>query len=123
MGHVHLKVAELEHTRAFYVGLLGLDVVVDMAPHGALFVSQGGYHHHLGLNTWQSRGGAQAKSSEARLLGARLWLSQADLKVVRARLEAAGSSTTDTSGGFEVSDPSGNVLRFGASDQPNEAEL
>ncbi|GGQ98839.1 VOC family protein [Deinococcus ruber] len=114
MGHVHLKVSDLERTRAFYAGLLGLDVVVDMAQQGALFVSQGGYHHHFGLNIWQSRGGAQAQDGEARLLRARVWLPEPDLKQVRARLEAGGAAPTDVAGGFEVKDPSGNVLLFGA---------
>ncbi|ULH15757.1 VOC family protein [Deinococcus sp. KNUC1210] len=114
MGHVHLKVSDLERTRAFYTDLLGLDVVVDMAQQGALFVSQGGYHHHFGLNTWQSRGGAQPQDGEARLLRARVLVPEADLNLLRARLEAGGAAPTDVQNGFEVSDPSGNVLHFGA---------
>ena len=55
IGHVHLQVAELADTEAFYSGVLGFDVTVRGYP-GALFVSAGGYHHHLGLNTWHSAG-------------------------------------------------------------------
>ena len=55
MGHVHLHVADLPTAEAFYVGRLGLDVTVRSYP-GALFLSRGGYHHHVGLNTWQGQG-------------------------------------------------------------------
>jgi catechol 2,3-dioxygenase len=55
MGHVHLNVADLEEAERFYVGELGFDVTVRGYP-GALFVSSGGYHHHIGLNTWAGRG-------------------------------------------------------------------
>ncbi|MDQ2839407.1 MAG: VOC family protein, partial [Actinomycetota bacterium] len=51
IGHVHLQVSELEQSEAFYAGVLGFDVMVRGYP-GALFVSVGGYHHHIGLNTW-----------------------------------------------------------------------
>ena len=57
IGHVHLQVAELEQIERFYAGVLGFDVMVRGYP-GALFVSAGGYHHHIGLNTWNSRGGS-----------------------------------------------------------------
>jgi catechol 2,3-dioxygenase len=55
MGHVHLRVADIPAAEAFYNGALGLDVMVRSYP-GALFVAAGGYHHHIGLNTWQSQG-------------------------------------------------------------------
>src|SRR5437899_12815798 len=55
IGHVHLKTADIDRVYAFYVGILGFDVVVRMRD--ALFLSAGGYHHHLGFNTWTSRGG------------------------------------------------------------------
>src|SRR5919202_275228 len=55
IGHVHLKTADIDRVHRFYVGILGFDVVVRMED--ALFVSAGGYHHHLGFNTWTSRGG------------------------------------------------------------------
>ena len=57
VGHVHLKVADLEGALAFYQDVLGFEVVQRMGP-GAVFLSAGGYHHHVGLNTWESRGGS-----------------------------------------------------------------
>jgi catechol 2,3-dioxygenase len=56
IGHVHLKAADLNRVRSFYVDILGFDVVFQMPD--ALFLSAGGYHHHLGFNTWHSRGGS-----------------------------------------------------------------
>jgi catechol 2,3-dioxygenase len=55
IGHVHLRASDLEKIKAFYVGILGFDVVIE--GHGALFVAAGGYHHTLGFNTWESKGG------------------------------------------------------------------
>ena len=118
MGHVHLRVSDLNVARDFYSGLLGLDVVADLSRHGALFLSQGGYHHHFGLNVWQSRGGAAARSGEARLLRVQVDLPQDELELLRTRLILAGLELTDIGGqpashGFMVADPSGNLLRFG----------
>src|SRR5262249_56229100 len=56
IGHVHLKASNLDRIRAFYVDILGFDVVFHVPD--ALFIAAGGYHHTLGFNTWQSRGGA-----------------------------------------------------------------
>ena len=58
IGHVHLKVADIERSLAFYHGVLGFDIVQRMGD-SAAFISAGGYHHHLGLNTWESRGGSR----------------------------------------------------------------
>src|ERR1044071_1349501 len=57
IGHVHLKVADLERALAFYVGVLGFELTQRYGTEAA-FVSAGGYHHHIGLNTWESAGGA-----------------------------------------------------------------
>jgi len=57
IGHVHLKVADLDRALAFYCGVLGFELTQKMGP-AAAFISAGGYHHHIGLNTWESRGGA-----------------------------------------------------------------
>jgi catechol 2,3-dioxygenase len=57
IGHVHLKVADLDRALAFYCDVLGFDLVARMG-HSAAFVSAGGYHHHIGLNTWESAGGS-----------------------------------------------------------------
>src|SRR5215204_2788135 len=56
IGHVHLKVADLDRAVAFYSGVLGFDVITRWP--GAAFLSAGGYHHHIGLNTWESAGGS-----------------------------------------------------------------
>ena len=55
IGHVHLKVADLQRALAFYCGVLGFEITTTRP--GAAFISAGGYHHHIGLNTWESRGG------------------------------------------------------------------
>src|SRR5260370_4131187 len=57
IGHVHLKVADLERALAFYCGVLGFELMLRYGP-GAAFISAGGYHHHIGLYTWESPGGA-----------------------------------------------------------------
>jgi catechol 2,3-dioxygenase len=57
IGHVHLKVADLDRALAFYCGVLGFELMQKMGP-SAAFISAGGYHHHIGLNTWESRGGS-----------------------------------------------------------------
>jgi catechol 2,3-dioxygenase len=57
IGHVHLKVADLDRALRFYCGVLGFELMQKMGP-SAAFVSAGGYHHHIGLNTWESRGGS-----------------------------------------------------------------
>ena len=59
IGHVHLKVADIDRAIAFYSGVLGFDQILRLGDHAA-FVSAGGYHHHIGLNTWQSKGGSPA---------------------------------------------------------------
>src|SRR5713226_9403880 len=56
IGHVHLKTADIQRVYDFYVGILGFDVIFRMPE--ALFLSAGGYHHHLGFNTWESKGGS-----------------------------------------------------------------
>src|ERR1700747_1632454 len=56
IGHVHLKVADLQRSLDFYCGVLGFELTTSRP--GAAFISAGGYHHHIGLNTWESRGGS-----------------------------------------------------------------
>ncbi len=113
IGHVHLQVSELNDIEAFYNGVLGFDVVVRTYS-GALFVSAGGYHHHLGLNTWNSaRGSAPAPGS----IGLRSYdvvLPDAGaLQNTLARVRTAGIPIEDIAEGALVRDPSGNgvVLR------------
>ncbi len=114
IGHVHLQVADLAETERFYAGVLGFEVMVRSYP-GALFVAAGGYHHHLGLNTWQSRGGSTPPAGGVGLRWYEVRLgSQAALAAVLDRIEAAGLPSDSTAGGGTlVRDPSGNgvVLR------------
>jgi catechol 2,3-dioxygenase len=111
IGHVHLQVAELEQIERFYAGVLGFDVMVKLGG-TALFVSAGGYHHHLGLNTWQSRGGSTPPAGGLGLRAYELRLGDAAaLAEVLARVEAAGVATEPAAAGATlVRDPSGNGI-------------
>ncbi|MCB4771006.1 VOC family protein [Ancylobacter sp. Lp-2] len=104
MGHVHLQVGELDAARRFYVGHLGFAITTESYP-GALFVSAGGYHHHLGLNVWQSRRGGPAPEGSVGLVRYEVLLPEAEIAALRARLVAAGESVEDVAGGFTVADP------------------
>ena len=108
IGHVHLQVAELSETERFYAGVLGFDVMVRGYP-GALFVAAGGYHHHIGLNTWNSRGGSTPPPGGVGLRAYELKLgSPPALADALARVEAAGIRTEPRDGATLVRDPSGN---------------
>jgi catechol 2,3-dioxygenase len=90
LGHVHLKVADLERALAFYVGLLGFELTSRFGSQAA-FVSAGGYHHHIGLNTWESRGGAPPPPGRTGLYHAAIrYPTRRDLAVAVQRLLAAG---------------------------------
>src|SRR5580704_6189253 len=90
IGHVHLQVSELERTEAFYAGVLGFEVMVRGYP-GALFVSAGGYHHHIGLNTWHSAGSPPPAAGAVGLRSFVIELpSQAELDQVLGRVSDAG---------------------------------
>lgn len=116
MGHVHLHVGDLERARAFYHGGLGLDAVVWSYP-GALFLSAGGYHHHLGVNTWAAQAGP-APEDEARLLEWELLLpGPADVDAAAESLERAGSAVKREDGGAVAGDPWGTSMRVRAEDQ------
>ena len=111
MGHVHLRVADLTATEAFYCGVLGFDVVSRWP--GALFISVGGYHHHFGLNTWQSAGGAPASQGTSRLVRVNISLNDvSDLDALEARLRTLNVAFTRTHDILDVRDPAGNALRF-----------
>ena len=111
MGHVHLHVADLQRADAFYHEALGLDRVVWSYP-GALFLSAGGYHHHLGLNTWA--GDAEpAHDDEARLIEWSLVLpSGKDVMAAGASLRAAGFPVTEGGGAARSTDPWGTQVRI-----------
>ncbi len=90
MGHVHLQVADIAAAKAFYHRVLGFDVTVEGYP-GALFVAAGGYHHHLGLNTWNSAGSPPAAPGALGLRSYEIVLPHPDeLDRVRARVADAG---------------------------------
>jgi catechol 2,3-dioxygenase len=113
IGHVHLQVAELEDSEAFYNGALGFDVVVRRYP-GALFVSAGGYHHHIGMNTWHSAGSAPAAPNSVGLRSFEVTLpSNDELKRVLERVRAAGIELEAAQDGSTViRDPSGNAVQL-----------
>jgi catechol 2,3-dioxygenase len=115
MGHVHLQVSDLHEAEEFYSGVLGLEVTVRGYP-GALFVSAGGYHHHIGLNTWRSAGAKPASPGSIGLRDFDLVLAdERALQEVVGRVETAGIATEAVASGARVRDPSGNavVLRSG----------
>jgi catechol 2,3-dioxygenase len=112
IGHVHLQVSDVEQAEAFYNGVLGFEVVVRGYP-GALFVSAGGYHHHIGLNTWSSAGGVPNTPDTRGLDRFEIVLPDAAaVAEVRDRLAAAGTPALESDGALFASDPFGNGLRF-----------
>jgi catechol 2,3-dioxygenase len=116
IGHVHLNVADLESTEAFYSGALGFDVTVRDYP-GALFMSAGGYHHHVGANTWAGEG---APPPPPGALGLR-WFevvvpSRDELSAIERRLGDAGYGLGEDDGALEVADPSANRVRLSVSE-------
>ena len=112
IGHVHLQVAELSEIEAFYNGVLGFDVVVRTYP-GALFISAGGYHHHIGLNIWNSRGASRPAEGSVGLRHYEVVLPDADaLSAVLARVSDAGLRIETVDGASIVRDPSGNGVRL-----------
>jgi catechol 2,3-dioxygenase len=116
IGHVHLHVGDLARAEAFYHDALGLDKVVWSYP-GALFLSAGGYHHHLGVNTWAA-GAAPADDAEARLLDWEIVVpTTADARQALASLEGAGHDVAEAPGGGEVPDPWGTGLRITAAQE------
>lgn len=110
IGHMHLQVRDVPEAEAFYNGVLGFDVMVRGYP-GALFVAAGGYHHHLGLNTWGTRGAAAPPAGSRGLDHYRIHLpARADLDAVAARLADSGHVPVPDADGIRVADPSGNAV-------------
>lgn len=108
IGHVHLQVADLRESEAFYSGVLGFEVTVRRYP-GALFVSAGGYHHHIGLNTWHSKGSRPPQRGAIGLRSFEVVLPSAhELESILERVRAAGLELERCGGGALVRDPSGN---------------
>jgi catechol 2,3-dioxygenase len=117
IGHVHLKVADLERALGFYCGVLGFEL---MARYGAeaAFVAAGGYHHHIGLNTWESKGGSPPPPGTTGLFHAailyptRRSLADALRRLAEARVPLEGASDHGVSEALYLSDPDGNGLEL-----------
>jgi catechol 2,3-dioxygenase len=117
IGHVHLKVADLDRSLAFYCGVLGLELKQRFG-HQAAFLSAGGYHHHIGLNTWDSRGGSPPPAGTtglyhvALLYPDRASLGDALKRLVAANVTIVGVSDHGVSEAIYLSDPDGNGLEL-----------
>ena len=110
VGHVHLRVADVPKTVDFYHGVLGLGVMAQLGP-AAAFLSAGGYHHHVGANTWESRGASPAPPGSAALRHATIVLPDAEERDrVVERVADAGQEPEELEGGVIVRDPSRNAL-------------
>jgi catechol 2,3-dioxygenase len=107
MGHVHLRVADIPAAEGFYNGALGLDVMVRSYP-GALFVSAGGYHHHIGLNTWESRGAPAPPDGSLGLDRWELVLPDEDERDAAAGRVGETGDPVHTGDGVLARDPAGN---------------
>jgi len=110
LGHVHLHVADLDAAVNFYAGVLGFDIMARMG-NSAAFLSAGGYHHHLGLNTWAGVGAPPPPADAVGLRGFEIVLpARADLDQVLERAHGAGIDIADHQHMTEVRDPSGNAV-------------
>jgi catechol 2,3-dioxygenase len=110
MGHVHLRVAEIPATAAFYCDALGFGLMAAFGAQAA-FMSAGGYHHHLGANTWESRGAGQAPPGHATLERATVVLPSAgDVERLAHEVSVLGQEPEPIEDGVLVRDPSGNPV-------------
>jgi catechol 2,3-dioxygenase len=124
IGHVHLKVADLDRSLDFYCGVLGFELQERLGDEAA-FVSAGGYHHHIGLNTWQSRGGSPPPPGSTGLFHfairypTRRALADALRRLSEAGIRLGGASDHGVSEALYVSDPDGNGIEL-YRDRPRE---
>lgn len=124
IGHVHLKVADLERALGFYCGVLGFELVQRLGDQAA-FVSAGGYHHHIGLNTWESRGAGPPPRHATGLYHTairypdRRTLADALRRVVEARVPLEGASDHGVSIALYLRDPDDNGVEL-YYDRPRE---
>lgn len=110
VGHVHLSVGNLPQAESFYTQTLGFDVTLNWGG-TALFVSAGGYHHHMAMNIWRSRGaGRRQQALGLGELAIRL-SSLDDVGSVRERVASQGAAIADDATGFSIEDPWGNTVR------------
>ena len=117
IGHVHLKVADLERALSFWRDILGFEVTQRMG-HQAAFLSAGGYHHHIGLNTWESAGGSPPATGStglyhvAILYPTRVLLADALRRVLAASIELDGASDHGVSEALYLRDPDENGVEL-----------
>ena len=110
VGHVHLRVADVPSTVEFYRDVLGMGLMAQLGPMAA-FLSAGGYHHHIGGNTWESRGAQPAPPGSATLRHATIVVPDSDeLERVAGRVGSSGQEPETRSDGVLVRDPSQNAL-------------
>ena len=131
IGHIHLKVADLDRAIAFYRDVLGFEVQQRFG-NAAAFLSAGGYHHHIGLNTWESRNGTPPPPGHtglyhtAFLYPDRASLGDALRRVVEAGLQLDGASDHGVSEAIYLRDPDGNGVELyrdrDEADWPRDAE-
>ena len=124
IGHVHLKVSDLERSITFYRDVMGFDVVVRYGAQAA-FLSAGGYHHHIGLNTWESNGGPGPAPGTtglyhlAILYPSRAALADALRRLIDAEIPLDGASDHGVSEALYLRDPDGNGVEL-YRDRPEE---
>ena len=122
IGHVHLKVADLKRSVQFYTEILGFDVMTRMG-NSAAFLSAGGYHHHIGLNTWESANGNQPPQGStglyhfAILVPSRKELARAFKRLTEHDYPVEGASDHGVSEAIYLKDPDGNGIEIYA-DRP-----
>jgi catechol 2,3-dioxygenase len=125
IGHVHLKVADIDRALAFYCGVLGFELTQRIGPQAA-FISAGGYHHHIGLNTWESRGGPAPPQGTtglyhlAILYPTRAELADALRRLIAAKIPLEGASDHGVSEALYLRDPDDNGVEL-YWDRPKEA--
>ena len=117
IGHVHLKVADLDRALAFYCGVLGFEIMQRMSS-GAAFISAGGYHHHIGLNTWESKGGHPPPPGTTGLFHTaivyptRAALADALHRLMEAKIPLDGASDHGVSEALYLRDPDENGVEL-----------
>jgi catechol 2,3-dioxygenase len=117
IGHVHLKVADLDRALRFYRDVLGFDVTQRYGKQAA-FLSAGGYHHHIGLNTWESKGGSSSPPNSTGLYHlaiaypTRAELADALRRLMRAGIPLDGASDHGVSEALYLRDPDGNGVEL-----------
>jgi catechol 2,3-dioxygenase len=117
IGHVHLKVADLERAIGFYRDVLGFDLMQQLGDQAA-FLSAGGYHHHIGLNTWESKGGSPPPPGTTGLYHVairypnRAALADALKRLVDNRVPISGASDHGVSEAIYLHDPDGNGIEL-----------